>query len=280
MKNRIYLFVTCCLTLAFVFFQSCNNENDITKIDETSRVQIKLVDEPGDYQEVNIEIVDIQYKSSDDEEENDWMSFTPESGYPLNVDLTELVAGNYVMLVDEVIPASILKQVRLVLSDNNTLLIEGEEEYIHLDTPSAQQSGLKLNLDTELEAGYSYSFILDWVVQESIVKAGNSGRYILKPVINVIAEVNSGSIGGSVFETIESEQVSMENVTIQVFNQNDEFVTDTLTNTDGVFLVQGLEAGSYKIKINQEGYQEYLSDEIIVNAGETYDIGTIELISE
>ena len=57
MKNRIYLFVTCCLTLAFVFFQSCNNENDITKIDETSRVQIKLVDEPGDYQEVNIEIV-------------------------------------------------------------------------------------------------------------------------------------------------------------------------------------------------------------------------------
>ena len=184
------------------------------------------------------------------------------------------------MLVDEVIPASILKQVRLVLSDNNTLLIEGEEEYIHLDTPSAQQSGLKLNLDTELEAGYSYSFILDWVVQESIVKAGNSGRYILKPVINVIAEVNSGSIGGSVFETIESEQVSMENVTIQVFNQNDEFVTDTLTNTDGVFLVQGLEAGSYKIKINQEGYQEYLSDEIIVNVGETYDIGTIELISE
>lgn len=280
MKNGINLLVACCLSITFVFLQSCNNENDDTKIEETSRIQLKLVDEPGDYLEVNIEIIDIQYKSSDDEDENGWISFTPENGYPLNVNLIELIAGNELGLVDQVVPTGILKQIRLVLSDNNTLLIEGEEEYIHLDTPSAQQSGLKLNLDTELEAGYTYSFILDWIVQESIVRAGNSGRYILKPVIKVIAEVNSGSIGGIVVENIEDQITPMENVTIQILNLNDEFLTDTLTNTDGIFLAQGLEEGSHKIRIIREGYQEYESEEIIVNIGETADAGTIELIVE
>lgn len=254
---------------------SCDDE--VSQIDNTSRVQLKLIDEPGDYLEVNIEIIDIQYKSSDEE---GWLSFTPENDYPLNVDLTELIAGNDLVIVDQIVPTGILKQIRLVLSDNNSLLIEGEEDYIHLDTPSAQQSGLKLNLDTELVAGYSYTFILDWIVQESIVKAGNSGRYMLKPVIKVIAEVNSGSIGGTVIETIEDQSTPVENVTIQVFNLNDEFVTDTLTNTDGVFLVQGLEEGSYRIKITHEGFFEYESEEIIVHVGETADAGVIELIAE
>lgn len=277
MTNKINLFKASVLFMVFSIFLGCNTENNETNIDETARIQLKLVDEPGDYLEVNIEIIDIQYRSSDDEE--NWMSFMPENGYPINVDLTELVAGNDMLLVDQVLPTGILKQVRLVLSDNNYLLIEGEDEYIHLETPSAQQSGLKLNLDTELEAGYSYSFILDWVVQESIVRAGNSGRYILKPVINVMAEVNSGSIGGSVVETIEDQLTPMENVVLEVFTLNDELVTDTITNENGNFLVQGLAGGSYRLKITVEGYEPYESDEIIVISGEVFDVGTIELIS-
>ncbi len=159
--------------ISIVFVQSCSDNNE--NLEDTARVQLKLVDAPGDYLEVNIEIIDIQYNSSDDEE--GWLSFTPESGYPINVDLTELIAGNSLLLTDQIMPTGLLKQVRLVLSNNNTLNVEGEEGLIPLSTPSAQQSGLKLKLDTELEAGFSYTFILDWNVQESIVKAGNSGIY-------------------------------------------------------------------------------------------------------
>lgn len=278
MKNRVNLFIACSVLLVFHLFIGCNSENNDTQIGDTARIQLKLVDEPGDYQEVNIEIIDIQYRSSDDE--SDWNSFNPENGYPINLDLIELVAGNDTLLIDEVIPTGILKQIRLVLSDNNTLQVEGEEELINLETPSAQQSGLKLILNEELEVGFTYSFVLDWVVQESIVKAGNSGRYILKPVIRVNAEMNSGSIGGYVIETIEDQPTPMENVTIYVYTLNDELVTDTLTNTDGMFLAQGIEAGTYKIIITQEGYQEYESEEIVVNIGETTDAGTIELIIE
>lgn len=266
----IFLFI-----IFLVGFHSCENDRN----DDTSRIQLKLVDEPGDYLEVNVEIIDIQYKSSEDGE---WSSFNSQNGYPINVDLTELVSGNDLLLVDEVLPSGMLHQIRLVLSDNNFLVIEGENgealEPIHLSTPSAQQSGLKLYLNEDLEPGFSYTFILDWVVGESIVEAGNSGNYILKPVIRVNAEVNSGSVRGTVVETIEGSQVPLENVIVEIYTLEDIFITDTLTDENGSFLVQGLDEGSYKIKISQTGYELYESSEIIVSTGEVNEVGTIELI--
>ena len=259
--------------VSLAFIQSCNNDGE-----NTARVQLVLVDAPGDYLEVNVEIIDIQYNTTDSEE--GWMSFTPESGYPINVDLTELIAGNSLLLTDQIIPAGMLKQIRLVLSENNTLMIDGEEGLRPLDTPSALQSGLKLNLNEELEAGFSYTFILDWNVQESVVEAGNSDMYNLKPVIKVNAEVNSGSISGKVIEMIESVETAIENVTVGVYTTVDVPVTDSLTDVDGNFLIQGLEAGNYILKITRNGYQEYVSSEIIVTVGNVIGAGTIELILE
>ncbi|MBN4085161.1 DUF4382 domain-containing protein [Flavobacteriaceae bacterium AH-315-B10] len=261
--------------VSLAFIQSCSNNGST---DNTARVQLKLVDAPGDYLEVNIEIIDIQYNSSDSED--GWMSFTSESGYPINVDLTELIAGNSLLLTDQIIPSGMLKQIRLVLSDNNTLKIEGEDGLIQLDTPSAQQSGLKLNLNAELESGFTYTFILDWNVQESVVQAGNSGMYNLKPVIKVTAEVNSGSISGKVIEIIEEVETAIENVTVMAYTTNDVLVTNSLTDIDGNFLIQGLEVGSYIIKIARDGYQDYESSEIVVTVGNVVDAGTIELILE
>ncbi len=259
--------------MALLLIVNCDSDNSSKK--ETARVQLKLVDEPGDYLEVNIEIIDIQYKSSDEEES--WESFTPEGGYPINVDITELIAGNSLLLTDEVVPVGILKQVRLVLSDNNTLKIEGEDELVSLDTPSAEQSGLKLNLDEELEAGFVYSFILDWNVQKSIVKAGNSGKYILKPVIKVNAEVSSGSISGKVVENIEEVETAITNQVIEVYTTDDALIKDTLTDENGDFVLQGLEAGNYILKISKETYLPYESSEVTVEVGNIESVGTITL---
>ena len=274
--KRFNLLSTLFLSFSLVFFQACNDDKD----DLTSRVLLILVDAPGDYLEVNVEIVDIQYNSSEDEE--GWKSFTSESGYPINVDLTQLIAGNTLLLTDQIIPSGMLHQIRLILGENNTLVMEaeGEEagEPTPLDTPSAMQSGLKLNLNEELEPGFSYTFILDWIVEESIIEAGASGKYNLKPVIRVNAEVNSGSISGNVIEVVDEAPVTMANVTINVYTMDDVFVTDTMTDQNGNFLVQGLPGGSYKLKITHEGYADYESLELVVILGEVLDVGTIELV--
>ena len=258
---------------------SCSDDKT-TNPDNSSRVILKLVDSEGDYEEVNVEIIDIQYNSSD--EDGGWQSFTPEEGYPIQTDLTELIAGNELLLSDEIIPSGWMEQIRLVLSDNNTLKIEGQEELIPLKTPSAQQSGLKIKLNQELDPGFSYTFILDWDVQRSIVKAGNSGQYILKPVIRAIAEVNSGSVSGTVVADIIGDESSdlfpQEGVVVEIYNSEDEYVTETLTDKDGNFLVQGLSPGEYTLRIETLEYIPYVSPEpLSIIAGQITNIGTIEL---
>lgn len=277
MKNNVLMVAI--LLLAILGFQSCNDETE--KLEQTSRLQLKLVDAPGDYEEVNVEIIDVLYNSTEDEE--GWTSLTPEGFTPIEVDLTELIAGNELLLSDVIIPSGMLAQIRLVLGDNNTLVIEGEAEVINLDTPSAQQSGLKLKMNTELIPGYSYTFILDWDVQKSIVKAGNSGKYNLKPVIRVNAEVNSGSIFGNVvakpiLSDGTNDTAPLKGAEVRVITLDGDDITGTETDENGDFIIQGLDAGDYKIKIEHNNYIDYESDIINVFVGVAKDAGTIELL--
>ena len=262
-------------------FQSCDDEIDI---ENTARVQLKLIDAPGDYLEVNVNIIDVQYNNSEDDE--GWRSFESFEGAQI-IDLTELIGGVNHVLSDEIIQAGTLKQIRLVLGDGNTIVVEGEVEELPLDTPSSQQSGLKLNLDTELEAGFSYTFILDWNVQESIVKTG-SDMYILKPVIRVEAEAKTGGLEGIVtgdkVDDDAEEAVVLEGVLVKLFKANapqgeDAYATTT-TNAEGYFIFEGLPTIDYEIEIEQEGYTVYESDDITVIVEDTASAGTIVLVSK
>lgn len=259
------------------------NCSSSTEVDNTARVQLKLVDAPGDYLGVNVEIIDIQYNS--DSEEEGWTSFNPATSYPIQVDLTDLTAGNNLLLTDDLLPAGNLHQIRLILSENNTLEIEGDtpDNIIvkHLSTPSAQQSGLKLKLDQELVGGFTYSFILDWDVQQSVVKAGNSDKYNLKPVIRVIATASSGSIQGNVTADIQTDDVEnapLYNATIGIYDSNDSMVAQTMSNENGEYMLYGVPPGHYYLKISHQLYQEYASvDSIEIVAGEIFNYESIEL---
>jgi hypothetical protein len=276
MKLRKIYFVAVAAMIVMLGFQSCDSDDE----GNTARVQLKLVDAPGDYLEVNVNIVDVQYNNSDSEA--GWVSFGKPEDYPINVDLTTLIAGNSLLLADQIIPSGMLKQIRLVLGDGNTLKIEGQESMMALNTPSAMQSGLKLNMNTTLDAGFTYTFILDWDVQKSVVMAGTTGMYNLKPVIRVNAEVNSGSIEGNVSGEFLVNGLSvfndLENAMVQVYTTGGVYVTETGTNAEGDFLIQGLAAGDYKLKIvNQEAYDDYESALITVTVGTVIKIEPIIL---
>lgn len=278
------------LMMVVFSFQSCNdNEN----AGNTARVQLKLIDAPGIYDQVNVQIIDVQYNNSEDEE--GWVSFTPpETGYPSQIDLTELIAGNSLLLSDEIMEAGMLKQIRLILGENNTLVFEDEPTVqVPLNTPSALQSGLKLNLNEELIGGFSYTFVLDWDVQKSVVSAGNSGTYNLKPVIRVNAEVNSGSIKGNVVGKLTSDvnevAIPFDNIVVLFFDANDltTSVGSTFTDEFGDFSIQGLPEGFYVLKIEEYDidsdeildYQEYQSENIEVTVGMVNELNaSIELL--
>ncbi len=230
------------LTL-FVFsfsFVSCSSDDPAGPMG-TAKVTVELTDAPGDYEAVFVDVEGVMIKTSaEGGEEEGWVSL---AGVNTGAyDLLTLTGGMTELLVETEIEAGHLHQIRLVLGDNNYAVIENEvgveeEHRLNLQTPSAQESGLKLLVDKELKAGAEYTFILDFDVDESVVATG-SGSYILKPVIRVSVKENSGSVTGLVVSSAESVKVTAQSSNAEV---------NAYTNSEGKYELHGLPEGTYLI---------------------------------
>jgi hypothetical protein len=183
--------------------------------------------------------------------------------------LLELTGGVSVLLADEDIPSGHITQMRLVLGSQNSIVVDGETHA--LQTPSAQQSGLKLNINQTLEAGVLYEFMLDFDVAESIVLQGNGG-YLLKPVIRVSTLAESGSISGMVLPL---------GIQALVTASNGVDTISAYTNADGNFVLHGVPEGSYTVTIQPEitsGLEVVVLNNVIVTTGNITALGTITLL--
>lgn len=142
-----------------------------------SRMTVKMVDAPGDFQQVNVEVLQVQVHH----EGAGWVDLPTVSGI---YDLLTLQNDVSATLVDVgTLPAGRINQFRLILGSNNTVMVDST--YYPLATPSAQQSGLKINFDTDFAPNQLYEVVLDFDAQKSIVTQGN-GSYSLKPTIKVL----------------------------------------------------------------------------------------------
>lgn len=135
---------------------------------------------------------------------------------PTRIDLLTLNNGAFQALGSLPLPAGTYQQVRLVLADNsstanslaNALVLSGSTPPIPLNTPSGQQSGYKLQARFDVLPGQVADMVLDFDACRSIVKAGSSGNYNLKPVVSVIKRLTT-AIEGYVHPSIAaSVQVS------------------------------------------------------------------------
>jgi hypothetical protein len=133
--------------LTTVFLVSCDSD------EKTAKVQISLTDAPGDYQEVNVDIQGVEVHVGEDENSG-WKSLAVDKGV---YNLLELTNGLDTLLGEIEIPAGKISQVRLILGDENTIKVNGE--VFDLGTPSAQQSGLKLQVHQTLAEGITYKIL-------------------------------------------------------------------------------------------------------------------------
>jgi len=115
---------------------------------------------------------------------------------PLRVDLLTLTNGTLVPLGQVQLPAGTYSQLRLVLAENtagnpfaNAIKPTGGA-MVPLTTPSAQQSGLKMNVNITVPAGQEVDFAIDFDACKSFVKAGKSGKILLKAVLSVLPIVS------------------------------------------------------------------------------------------
>ncbi len=240
-----------------IFMMGCSDMNsDVNSAD----IQFSLTDMPGEYQQVNIDVVGVNVILNDS---------LIELGTNQGVyNLLEFVNGEDTLLVDEGIPTGFLSQVRLVLGENNTIMVDS---VIHdLKTPSAQQSGLKLNVHEEIVGGEFYAYVIDFVVEKSIVETGN-GKYMLKPVIRVFAEAITGSVSG-VVQPVEARP------SVMAVMGEDTISSTNADTVSGAFMIRGLSEGSYNLIFDPaDPYQDTILSDIDILAGQTMVLDTLFL---
>lgn len=235
----------------------------------TGTMEVELHDAPADYEAVNVNIERVMVNNA--ETDTGWVEInSPQQTY----DLLKLTNGATAPLGSKQLPAGRYDQIRLIVSENgNSVTIDGTE--YDLFVPSGAQTGVKLNIDAEIEEDITYTLLLDFDAARSVVKRGNNqsgAEYLLQPVISASSQAESGNIAGSVSPS-DAEPF------IYAISNTDTLSSTKADTSDGTFKLIGLEEGNYDISVDptNENYQPADTSGISVSVGETNDLGTIEL---
>jgi hypothetical protein len=182
--------------------------------------------------------------------------------------LLDFANGKDTVIVDQEIPSGELSQIRLILGENNTIH-KGTDSY-DLTTPSAQQSGLKLNIHNTFVKGVAYEYIIDFDAAKSIVTTG-SGKYILKPVLRVFTKAVSGALEG-VVTPVKAKPL------IWAISSELDSLSAYADTVSGKFAFMGLNAGTFKLSVlPQAPYNDTIIANIVVNTGALTKVDTIKL---
>ena len=247
----------------------------------TGTLKVALTDAPAcGYDNVWVTVTKVRVHRSEtaNDADADWSEVLVDpAGSGRRIDLLELQNGVLAELGQTSLPAGHYSQVRLVLADNkdvanaNELVLSSTKERVLLDTPSAQQSGLKLKHGFDVEANTEADVVLDFDACRSIVKAGNSGKYNLKPVIAVLP-VLTGSINGAVDPDAARANAG---VSLQRFDPSTGVVSvvrATTVRADGTWTLSPVPVSpssgpGYNLVIGSSGYGNVVFTNVPVTTG-------------
>jgi hypothetical protein len=215
----------------------------------TGTLRLALTDAPAcGYDAVNVTIARVRVHQSSGADDSDagWsdLVITPTQ----RVNLLALTNGVLEELGQTALPTGRYIQMRLVLAANgnsapfaNSVVPSGGSE-VALTTPSAQQSGLKLNVGIEVGANQIADVVLDFDACRSVVPRGNSGRYNLKPVIAVMPRITDvGRIEGFVAPSIAAT------TSVSVQSAGAPVKATPPDATTGKFVLYPVPVGSYAL---------------------------------
>jgi hypothetical protein len=264
---RKFGFLAVLLTAAVL--TGCDDE--VTGGEGTARLRINLTDAPGDLDEafVKIEQIVLVRNAADSLNENasGRIEITPDvTGF---IDLLSLTGGEVLELVDEEgIPEGSYSQVRLVIDEayvqlkdgrifatDNAELPAGVDADGVLRCPSCAQSGFKVKFSNGgLVINNTSVVTIDFDAGQSFGhQAGNSGQWIMRPVLRATAtNVDFGRITGNVALAtgVTVPACGGQANSVAVFQPLAVLGTDTLsgiTDALGVYNIAGALPGTYTL---------------------------------
>lgn len=221
---------------------------------DAGTLRLALTDAPAcgfDRVDVTVEKVRVHKSGSASDAGGGWSEIVLQP--PKRVDLLSLTNGALAELGQTPLPAGKYTQMRFVLSPNNganplanSVTPTGGTETA-VSTPSGAQSGLKMNVDIQVEADKVADFALDFDTCRSFVRLGNGG-YLLKPIIAVIPRISDvARVTGQVALTMATTATS---VSLQL---NGEPVRSTPPDSTGKFVLYPVPVGVYDLVVTAPG---------------------------
>lgn len=258
------------LILAFsVFVTGCDMGSDAG----SGTMTVEMTDAPidsADAVNVNIERVEVNRTGNPD----GWITLNETQE---TYDLLNLSNGATAVIGSAALEAGTYPQIRLILAEQGHT-VEINDKVYDMTVPSGAQTGIKLNINAEIEEDIEYVVLLDFDASRSVVQAGSSEEvpYLLKPVIKAKEKAITGNIEGTV------DPATAEPVVYAIDNSGTEADTlaSTVANTeDGYFKLIGLEEGSYQVSIDprNDDYVIENIEDVSVTVEQTNSLGTIQV---
>ena len=166
MKTKLIALVS---FIAVISLYSCKKET------ENSTIKIRMTDAPVAMEEVNIDLQNVEVKF--DKDTTKWFTLSANTGI---YNLLGLQNGIDTLIAQGTFPTGVLKEVRLIVGDNNTVKVDGQ--VYPLTIPSGEETGLKIKVNKKLQATIE-TLIIDFDAALSITQ--ESDGYKLKPVIKL-----------------------------------------------------------------------------------------------
>lgn len=199
-KIKITSILLAALLSAGTLISSCAEDRD----GEYGTLSLNLTDAPTDAENiagVYVTFTGVEYRMEGD----DWQSFEKFSG-PQTINLLELTEGKTTLMGDFPIEAGTYTGLRFKLdAAENGGNASGEATYLEfkdgsrepLFVPGGTKSGYKAIGNFTVPVNGFVAITADFDVRKSVVEAGKKGKYLLKPVIRIIANNQAGTINGN-----------------------------------------------------------------------------------
>jgi hypothetical protein len=252
-------FIATVILMTIILFTGCKKKETPNNTEpQKTTFNFMMTDAPGDYDAVFIELIGAEVHS----DIQGWVTLNVIPGIYNLLDLTN---GKDTLIASGPVTVGKVSQIRLILGTNNSVVVDNK--VYALSTPSAQQSGLKLQVHAELIAGIAYTMLIDFDADKSIVDHGND-KYSLKPVLRVVTKALDGAIQGVALPLASQAAV-------YAVIGTDSFSTYANATTGG-FYIGGLKAGSYKVILMPKApFKDSAVSGINVVAGAVTNIGII-----
>jgi hypothetical protein len=210
-----------------IILNSCNSDST----SGTYAYNVRMTDAPGPYEEVNIDLQAVEVTGNDGQTV---LLNTTVGIY----NLLDLSNGVSTLIATSELSDAKVSQIRLILGSESTVVVGGVS--YPLSTPSAEQSGLKLQVQQTLLADIQNEILLDFDANASIVKTGN-GTYKLKPVVRTVVTAITGNIKGSI--------TPIGTLAVVAATSADAVEYSSSVNELGQFQISGLLPGTYTFTV-------------------------------